>query len=69
MNIKPYKFLHGLKVLYSIRNLPYNYGCWIISVTENMRQSFPEWPYMVVRSSVLWKPSKVEMYIYLVLLM
>ena len=29
-------------------------GRWIISVTENMWQSFPESPYMVVASSVLW---------------
>ena len=28
------------------------YGCWIISVTDCIPQSFPEWPYMVVGSSV-----------------
>ena len=28
------------------------YGHWIVSVTESMQRDFPEWPYMVVGSSV-----------------
>ena len=30
------------------------YGHWIVSVTENVWQNFPELPYMVVGSSISW---------------
>ena len=56
-----YKFLRDMKVFCSIpaTQRPNDrismYGHWIVSVIENMQQSFPEVLYMVVGSSVLRK--------------